>query len=160
MAFFAMLAILASPALAFACCCAQESAPMPVHVAPASQKTNASHPGCHGHSGPQDGTTSSASTPRPSHSNAVAGVTSSQSSSFKGVCGCPHPADNALTFVETQNSSSFSPLVLGLAVQAFSPSLNLPSSVRFAFASNAAKPRSPGTSRKLGRGPPAFSLLS
>ncbi len=161
MALFAMLAVLTSPALAFACCCGQETAPVRVSQTPVSQTpvsstqtAKASHPGCHGHDEPAD---SEAKRISVAHA-AVAVAAASKAPCFKSLCECPHAADANLTFVAEQNASSFALQVLGATVEAFSPALDLPASRRFAFASNAAKPRSPATKRRSGRAPPAFSL--
>ncbi len=156
MALFAMLAVLVSPSLAFACCCGQETA------APAPQVAPASHPGCHGHAEadtPKTQSVGESSVSASNSLNAAPVVTSaSQGPCFKSLCECEHARGSVLAFVEAQNTSSFSPLVLGVAVQAFSPAVTLPSSVRFAFASSVARPRGPDIASRSGRAPPAFSL--
>ena len=152
LALFAMLAVLTSPALAFACCCGQETtAVQPPHTpAPTAQTPVASHPDCHGHAEPKN--------PQPQAAIHAKLVATSQGPCLESVCECPHAPESVLTFVETQNTSSFAPLVLGDAVQFSSPPVGLPSSIRFAFASNAARPRGPDSRSRSGRAPPAFSL--
>lgn len=156
MALFAMLAVLASPALAFACCCNQPVAEVPA-IPTLSVQAPQSHPDCHGHdAAPSVGASRVSSSASPS-----AGLTMSAPAStpcFKSSCECVHAANSALAFVETQNGSSFAPLVMGTASPAFSLVSVLPSPVRFAFASNAARPRGPDSASKSGRAPPAFSL--
>ncbi|WP_157947730.1 hypothetical protein [Abditibacterium utsteinense] len=153
MALFAMLAVLTSPALAFACCCSQEiaSAQAPQNSRAIIQAPEL-HPDCHDHASASR-VSSSASSPT------AVGVTSAASGPcFKSLCECAPTTDNVVAFVESQNSSSFLPLVLGVTTPAFSPTVAPPSSVRFAFAFNAAKPRGPDTASRSGRAPPAFSL--
>lgn len=153
MALFAMLAVLASPALAFACCCNQPVAEVPA-IPTLSVQAPQSHPDCHGHdAAPSVGANRVSS-------SASAGLTMSAPAStpcFKSSCECAHATNSALAFVETQNGSSFVPLVMGAASPAFSLVSVLPSPVRFAFASNAARPRGPDLAPKSGRAPPAFS---
>lgn len=153
MALFAMLAVLASPALAFACCCGQEIATAQApQNSPSIVQASESHPDCQGHA--------DASRMSSSASSRIARVATSASSGpcFQSLCECAHAAGTAVTFVEVQNSSSFSPLVLGVALPVFSLTATLSSSVRFAFASNATKPRGPDIASRSGRAPPAFSL--
>ena len=168
MALFAMLAVLSSPALAFACCCAPQTAslpasptPVPIPVA-SSPALPASHPGCQGH-----GETGGAKTQNVTDSRVSASTVSvatpiappaSAQPCFKSLCECGHAQEGALSFVAEQNGTSFSPLVLGVAAQRFSPALTSPSSVRFAFASNVARPRGPDLASRSGRAPPALSL--
>lgn len=158
MALFAMLAILTSPALALACCCGEEVAPVqaPYTSVFSTQAPKSSHPDCHGHAAQEESEVSDVSASGQDQAAPVAVSTSSQRPFFQSLCDCSHGAANSLTFVAEQHSS-FSPLILGVAVQAFSPSSHLPASVRLAFASNAAKPRSPASTRRLGRAPPALS---
>jgi hypothetical protein len=163
MAFFAMLAVLASPALAFACCCAKEIAPVTVTQTLASpvQATGNSHPGCDGHAAvgdvrAQDRAASRVSTSTFPQTAPIAAPT--QTPCFQSVCECAHTSNSTLAFVAEQNSSSFSPLVSGAAIQAFSLALNSAFPLRFAFASNAARPRGPDLASRAGRAPPAFSL--
>lgn len=147
-----MLAVLTSPALAFAYCCGQETVPIqPPHIpVPTAQAPVASHSGCHGHaaedgSQPQDAVANRAPASDSSHAALVAMSASWQGPCFKSQCECPHAPQSVLAFVETQNASSFAPLVLGDAVHFSSLPVVLPSSIRFAFASNAARPRDPDT---------------
>lgn len=163
MALFAMLAVLSSPALAFACCCAPEIALVPVPQTPvaATPAPVASHPGCHGHSGADVAKIQNASAGRVSASTSQAAPSVTAASSqpcFKSLCGCGHAQDSALSFVEKQSASSFSPLVLGVSAQRFSPTFTAPSSLCFAFGSNASRPRGPDLAPRSGRGPPVLSF--
>lgn len=153
MALFAMMAVLASPALAFACCCGQETAPVPTPVA--------SHPGCHGHAeadDAQDASKSRASVSSALDAAPVAASAPLQGPHFHSLCRCEHAGQSVAAFIQAQNTSPFSPLVLSVAVRTFSPAVNSPSSFRFAFASNTSKPRGPDTASRSGRAPPALSL--
>ena len=150
MALFAMLAVLTSPALAFACCChVPNVAAVPIADAP-------SHPGCQGHEGVSlapaviEATTNPGSYPVAS---AMVGR-----AHLQNVCECAHSDGNVMALSEAPNTSAFSPLVVGTASKPSSLDRSLPSSVRFAFASNAARPRSPSAAHRTGRAPPAFSL--
>ncbi len=170
MAFFAMIAVLASPALAFACCCGQENAPVPVTqtLAPPVPATSASHPSCHGHAEASVEASIEAGVVRAQNVDVsrVSAATSPPRAPgvapshlcFKSLCECSHSSNNALTFVAEQNGSSFSPLVLGVASPLFFNSASLPSLVSFAFASEVARPRGPDLASRAGRAPPAFSL--
>ena len=167
MALFAMLSVLSSPALAFACCCSQGITPSPalqtVQTPVAPSPAPVSHPGCHGHAqadsaqaqGASASETSVFAPPSASFSEVVAPYSGPE---IRSLCGCEHAGEITLAFVEAQNSSSFSPLVMGAAVRPVSFVLSLPSSVRFAFASGAARPRGPDLSSRSGRAPPVFSL--
>ncbi len=163
MALFAMLAVLSCPAFAFACCCASDASvstsqtPVAVRVAP-----GATHPGCHGHAE----TTESRGSGKPSvnrasvssHRVALAVSTVTVGPSFQSTCECSHAQSSVMSFVETQNTSSFSPLVLGVRASSFSHSVVAVCSLCFAFASNAARPRGPDLALGSGRAPPAFSF--
>lgn len=164
MALLAMLAVLTSPALALACCCGQKSAaiqaPQP-QVLPVPGEA-AEHPGCHGHAEANKADAPDTASGRVSSSSRL--QTSSMEVSapsegpcFQTLCECGHASVNALRFVEAQNTSSFPPLVMGVAVGAFSPAV-VPSSTRFAFVSDTARPRSPDSRSRSGRAPPAFNL--
>ncbi len=159
-ALFAMLAVLCSPALAFACCCAPQIVSVPASPAPVASLP-ASHPGCHGHAETDEVKTPTASAVRASaptsHATPRVAATSSQPC-FKSLCECGHAQDSAVSFVETSSASSFTPLVLGVAARRFSPALISLSSVHFAFASNVARPRGPDVCSRSGRAPPALSL--
>lgn len=162
MALLAMLAVLTSPALALACCCGQESTAIQALQPQALPVATASHPGCHGHAeadkaGAPDVATSRVSASSRLQTSSIAASAPSEGPCFQSLCECGHASVNALRFVEAQNTSSFSPLVVGVAVGAFSPAAVVPSLTRCAFASNAAKPRSPDTHSRSGRAPPAFS---
>lgn len=169
MALFAMLAVLTSPALAFACCCGQEMTPVQASVQtpqiPVSpvQASGASHPGCQGHAEAHNAPARSEGASRVSASNlfhaAPVGVSApSEGPCFQSLCECAHGGDPVLAFTPAQNTSSFSPLVLGVVVPAFSSATSLPSSVRFAFASDVARPRGPDLEARSGRAPPTFSF--
>ena len=160
LALFAILAVFASPTLAFACCCAQEPAWFHSFVeAPAPATALTSHAGCAGHptSAAASAQTANASYTSGERATAVAPARTSQPY-FRGYCGCEHAKYSALAVVPPQHSQSFSALVLGMAVQPFADSLAARPSIRFAFATNAARPRSPDHAPRLGRAPPAFGL--
>lgn len=168
MALFAMLAVLSSPALAFACCCGAENASVPAPPTPVASVPApvASHPGCHGHAEADGAKTPVASadrvsasvSPSPSSPAALSAMLASSQPGFKNLCECGHAQESALSFVETPGASSFSPLVLGGAIRRYSPTLTSPSSLRFAFASNASRPRGPDLAPRSGRAPPVLSL--
>lgn len=155
MALFAMLAVFTSPALAYACCCQHEVAATTSTPTPAIP----SHPGCQGH---HTGDTKHASPTTHNASNAhsvtVAASADSDVPCFKSVCQCDNQETTPPALVEKQGTSAFSPLVLALAVNAYSPTAPVSSALRFAFASRAARPRSPGLEHQSGRAPPAFSI--
>ena len=160
MALFAMLAVLSSPAFAFACCCASD-APLSAPQTPVASRVApvATHPGCHGHAGAAESRGSgkpSVSRAASSHRVAHAVSSATPGPSFQSTCECSHAQSSVMSFVETQNVSSFSPLVLGVRASSFSHSPVAVSSHRFAFASNAARPRGPDLALGSGRAPPAF----
>jgi hypothetical protein len=160
MALFAMLSILASPALAFACCCNQELPSTPVAqtiVVPPAEPI-ASHPGCHGHDTEQNTSESKvlvSVTPNASPSE-VAIASSGQQ--FQSVCDCAHAGDIVLALVEVQNTSSFSTGVMSGPPQARALVAAPRDLVRFAFASRVGRPRGPDLASGSGRAPPVFSL--
>ncbi len=165
LALFAMLAILTSPALAFACCCADE-APATLLVATSAahdHTSSAPQPSCHAPAATITHHSEAIGAHQASRADAVVSaisksVVAPHHFSLKSLCECPQVADSTASFVETQNGSSFSPLIFSVAVSNFSPVFSAPSSHRFAFASHAARPRGPDLALRSGRAPPAFSL--
>lgn len=162
MALFAMFAVLSSPALAFTCCCAPDVAPVPAPqtLAPSVQAPSVAHPGCDGHAAAGDASAQNAGSSRVSTSSLPqsASVAAPSQPCFESLCECAHASSSALAFVAEQSSSSFSPLVLGVAAQAFSPALAPLPAACFAFSSKVARPRGPDLASRAGRAPPAFSL--
>lgn len=154
-ALFAMLAVLTSPALAFACCCSQETVALqaPRTVAPPVQKTP-SHPGCSGHAetGKAEAQANRASA---SNSSQAVSLTPSQLPHLQSLCECGHANDSAPAFASAPQNSSFSPLVMGIAVRPLSFAVESATSVRLACAPIAARPRGPDTRLRSGRAPPA-----
>ena len=141
MALFAMLAVLTSPVLAFACCCQTQAAASDVLI----------HEGCEGHEG-------ALAAHRPSSPSSHAQTTPQDGPCLQNVCSCVHSDISALVINEGTNASVFSPLVLGVPIQVAQIDFQIPSAVKFAFASNAARPRGPSASHQTGRAPPVVSL--
>ena len=162
MALFAMLAVLSSPAFAFACCCASDASalapqtPVAARVAPVT-----TNPCCYDRAGAaQPSGSGKPSVSRVSASSirgAHAVSTVMPGPSFQRLCECNHARNGVLSFVETQNGSSFPPLISGVRASSFSLAIVAEASTCFAFASNAARPRGPDLVLGSGRAPPACS---
>lgn len=168
MALLALLIVFTSPALAFACCCHQSGATVssPAHSSTLSAlkistASAPAHPGCPGHDSSAQENQNQRQSPAQSNPVSISSNTPPfESPSFQKVCACAHNEVAPAAFIEKHNHSAFSSLVLGGAVKAYSLNSGLPPSVRLAFASSAARPRSPSLAHQSGRAPPAFGLLS
>lgn len=158
LALLSVLGLAASPSFAFGCCCApvehsfehSSGAHHEVASAPVSPLS------CHDHDAPAkplechdaDG-----------HGDGVAQVSADSHASQTSLserCSCSHDDTAPLSVVESSASTfQFAPLAIALPIASFSHVAPDSRLVR-AFASSAARPRSPDYARLPGRSPPAI----
>lgn len=155
LALFAVLALFTSPAFAFTCCChsmsvAAAQGEQRVSSHSASIVTDSSIPSCCRERG-EKGTPQIHASHKPCHGKA------SQTATLGGVCHCGQSDLPVFASVAPSDWSAFAAFVLRAPSQTVSFDLTSASSLPFAFASSAARPRSPSAAYCTGRAPPAFS---
>lgn len=182
LALLAMIAVFSSPALAFACCCHPVSATRShaTHATAAhehgSPVTLLDSDGCcdgdDGATALTSALTTSSLTVEPTvhaahtqvehaydeHAHTAPQASPRGISCLSASCHCAHSTPTAMVVADTQNSSAFSPLVLGTVPAHFTPSVSSDERIALFFASRALRPRAPDGASRSGRAPPAFSL--
>ncbi len=166
MAFFAIFALAASPSFAFGCCChaahaaastTTRVAPIKVQIAAASPVTLSSCDNCENESEKErEAANHSASALAPAASMVHSTAANAAHPHLQGRCDCTSSDTSQLALTET--ALSFAPLIASAPPQVFALTCAFSASIRLAFASNAARPRSRGATHETGRAPPVSGI--